>query len=168
MKRKRTITRKKEQELRKKRAYNANHKNINDERFKTNEFFDPKDLIQARYEMLRAPRVDGVTVNEAAERFGVSRVTYYKLAKAFEEKGIIGLKGHKPGPKGPYKCTNEIVEFVKKIRSQGDEITWESIIEEVKQEFGVELHRRTIERGIARLKKNEKKTTKQTTDTTRR
>ena len=46
-----------------------------DELFRSNAFFDPLDLVQVKYEMLRRVRQDGLSVTHTDARFGVSRPT---------------------------------------------------------------------------------------------
>ena len=62
-------------------------------------FFDPRDRVQVKYEMVRRHQVDGRPVTEIAARFGVSRQTFYQTASAFEAHGIPGLVPKRPGPK---------------------------------------------------------------------
>ena len=40
-------------------------------------FFDPNDLVQVKYEMLRAHVVDGISVVAAADTHGYSRAAFY-------------------------------------------------------------------------------------------
>ncbi|MCX9080886.1 MAG: helix-turn-helix domain-containing protein [Candidatus Methanoperedens sp.] len=132
---------------------NPHPERIQDELFLANEFFDPRDLLQVRYEMLRRHQIDKVSVLDTAKQFGVSRVTYYQVAGLYDRFGLIGLVPQKPGPKSPTKCTEEIIEFVIQQRSQQSDIPWKDLIHEVFVNFGVALHRRTIERGLIGVKK---------------
>lgn len=132
---------------------NPHPENVQDELFLANEFFDPRDLLQVRYEMIRRHQIDKVSVLETSKQFGVSRVTFYQIAGLYDSLGLIGLVPQKPGPKSPTKCTEEIIEFVRQQRSQQPDITWEILIQEVYEEFGVSLHHRTIERRLASVKK---------------
>ena len=59
---------------------------VSDTLFRENLFFDSKDLLQVRYEMLRRHRVDGSSVVEVASVFGVSRPTFYQAEAAFEKE----------------------------------------------------------------------------------
>ena len=45
---------------------NPHAETVRDELFLSNAFFDPHDLVQVRYEMLRRVREDGVPVSNAA------------------------------------------------------------------------------------------------------
>src|SRR5438477_5425103 len=40
-------------------------------------FFDPRDLVQVKYELLRRVRVDGYSVAQATALFALSRPTFY-------------------------------------------------------------------------------------------
>ena len=51
-------------------ALNPRPENVRDERFQANDFFDPNDLVQVKYEMLRRVQVDGLPIAQAADRFG--------------------------------------------------------------------------------------------------
>jgi hypothetical protein len=48
---------------------------VRDPLFVTNPFFDPRDLVQVRYEMVRRHQADGVAIGDVASAFGVSRPT---------------------------------------------------------------------------------------------
>jgi transposase len=146
-------TKQKESYLQDHGVLNPHPERVQNELFLANEFFDPRDLLQVRYEMIRRHQIDKASVKETSKQFGVSRVTYYQVAGLYDRLGLIGLVPQKPGPKSPHKCTEEIIEFVKQQRSQQPDIAWEDLIHEVYKKFGVSLHRRTIERRLASVKK---------------
>lgn len=70
-------------------------------------FFDPNDLVQVKYEMLRSVEQDGRAVVEAVEAFGLSRPVYYVTREVFDREGLPGLLPRKRGPKRPHKLTQE-------------------------------------------------------------
>jgi hypothetical protein len=43
------------------------------------DFFDPRDLIQVKYEMLRAVDNQGRSVKQASDAFGFSRPAFYRI-----------------------------------------------------------------------------------------
>ena len=88
-----------------------------DEAFLSHPFFDPRDRVQVKYEMVRRHRVDGKPVTEVAARFGVSRQAFYEASAAFEAHGIPGLVPKRPGPKGAHKCTDAVVDYVERWRA---------------------------------------------------
>ena len=53
-------------------------------------FFDSRDLVQVKYELLRRVRVDGYAVSDATELFALSRPTFYTAQAAWERAGISG------------------------------------------------------------------------------
>lgn len=149
----------KERHLRLRRALHPHPERVRDESFLTSGFFDPRDQVQVRYEMLRRHRVDEEPISRVTRRFGVSRPTFYQVAAQYEREGLAGLVPSKRGPKGPHKCTGEILEFVRERRAQAPDLPWEDLLQEVTVRFGVTLHRRTVERGLARqAKKGRSKT----------
>jgi len=98
--------------LREQRALHRHPENVQDETFKSNDFFDRRDLVQVRYEMLRRRQVDGQPVTDVATAFGVSRQAFYVTETAFAQKGIVGLLPRPRGPQRAHKCTDEILDFV--------------------------------------------------------
>jgi transposase len=107
-------------------------------------FFLAVDKVQVKYEMLRAHVVDGVSVTAAAASHGYSRAAFYLIAAAHAEAGMVGLLDERRGRRGPIKLTDDIVAFIAAAdpaRSGAD------LAEEISNRFGVDLHRRTVERA---------------------
>ena len=86
-------------ELKRAGTLNPRPGSVSDTLFKENPFFDPKDLLQVRYEMLRRHNVEGVSIVDVAAKFGVSRPTVYQAHAAFLEAGLSGLLPLHRGPK---------------------------------------------------------------------
>ena len=63
--------------LREHGCLNPHPERVRDPRFLDNAFFDPRDLVQVKYEMLRRVREDGESISGSAARFGLSRPTFY-------------------------------------------------------------------------------------------
>jgi transposase len=139
--------------LRKHRALNPTPERVTDERFQADEFFDARDLVQVKYEMLRRVRRDGATVTEAAEAFGFSRPTFYQAREALEEEGLAGLAAKQPGPKGAHKLRENVLEFVEGLRTQSPELRSREWADRIEERFGVSVHPRSIERALARREK---------------
>jgi transposase len=110
-------------------------------------FFLVDDKVQVKYEMLRAHVVDGVSVTSAAAAHGYSRPAFYLVAAAFDERGMTGLLDERRGRRGPLKMSAQIEAFIAGAdpASSGAELA-----ARIAAEFGVSLHRRTIERVRAR------------------
>lgn len=132
---------------------NPHAQDIQDPAFIDNDFFDPRDLVQARYEMLRRVRIDGQAVADAATDFGISRPTFYKAQSDFESRGLEGLLPTKRGPHGPHKITGEVMSFIQtecEVQEPPDALT---LVERIAERFGLRVHRRTVERALVRSKK---------------
>ena len=110
-------------------------------------FFLAADKVQVKYEMLRAHLLDGASVTTAAAAHGYSRAGFYLVAAAFEQAGMSGLLDDKRGRRGPVKLTAEIVEF---LQTAPPARSGAELAAQVADRFGVELHRRTVERARRR------------------
>ena len=71
---------------------------VSDPKFKQSEFFDARDVVQVKYELLRRVLVEKASVTDAAEEYGISRPTYYQAKASFDQAGISGLVPRKRGP----------------------------------------------------------------------
>lgn len=126
---------------------------VADELFAGNEFFDPRDLLQVKYEMLRRVREDHHTISQAAANFGLSRPSFYLAQAAYQEGGLAALLPKKPGPHGAHKLTEEIVKALREMQKKAPNINTTVLAEQVRDHFGVSIHPRSIERALARPKK---------------
>jgi transposase len=138
--------------LREEGTLNPSPEKVRDPKFLANEFFDPRDLVQVKYEMLRRVSLENVPVTEAAEDYGVSRPTFYQAQDKFVEAGIAGLVPKKRGPRGPHKLQGEVWRFVEKQIAPGEPIRARQLAALIRQKFDLEIHPRTIERTLARKK----------------
>jgi transposase len=121
---------------------------VNDPKFRQSEFFDPRDLVQVKYEMLRRVSVENVPVTDATEDYGVSRPTYYQAKANFAEAGIAGLVPKKRGPRGPHKLRGEVLTFLERLVTPGEPIRARKLAALIRQEFDLKVHPRTIERAL--------------------
>jgi transposase len=126
---------------------------VSDLLFREDDFFDPQDLVQVKYEMLRRVRREGLAISKAASTFGFSRPAYYQAQFAFEREGLPGLVPKKRGPRGGHKLTGEVLEFVEQERAKDDSVRATVLAGLVAERFGVRVHPRSIERALVRSKK---------------
>ena len=110
-------------------------------------FFDPRDLVQVKYELLRRVRVDGYSVSHATSLFAVSRPTFYAAQSAWQQAGISGLLPQSTGPRHAHKLTDEIVAELQplaKTMSSAELAVW------LQEQRNLSVHPRSIERALAR------------------
>ncbi len=134
---------------------NPHPEGVSDAQFADHIFFDKRDLLQVKYEMLRLVKKDGATVTDAAHAFGFSRLSYYRLQDAFEKGGIIALLPERRGPKDAHKLTAEIMTFIADEVAKDEQLKARALCQLVAQRFSVTIHPRSIERALTRRKKNE-------------
>jgi transposase len=128
---------------------NPTPRKVRDPKFRENEFFDPRDLVQVKYEMLRRVSVENSSVTEATEKYGVSRPTYYQTKASFDNGGLAGLVPRKRGPHGPHKLQGEALAFVQQQLVAGQPVRARELAKLVRQKFELAIHPRTIERAVA-------------------
>ena len=121
--------------------------------FQESDFFDPHDLVQVKYEMLRQVQVDQRAVSQTAKEFGFSRPSFYQAEFAFEQGGLSGLLPQKRGPRNGHKLTPEVMEFVGEQRTVDPSLSFAQLAELVQHHFHVKVHPRSIERQLLREKK---------------
>ncbi len=132
---------------------NPRPQSVTDELFQTSEFFDPRDLVQVKYEMLRRVRVDRQTVMEAATTFGFSRPAFYQAQTSFEDQGLPGVVPRKPGPRRAHKLSEAVMAFVDHQRAKDRTLRAPALAALIQTRFGMSVHPRSIERALARRTK---------------
>jgi len=120
------------------------------------EFFDPRDLVQVKYEMLRAVDKEGRSVKQASEAFGFSRPAFYQAQSKFKEGGVSGLVKKRPGPKSAHKLTDDILTFIEEKVKEGKPLRARQLAPLIEEKFGKDVHPRSIERAVRRRKKKRK------------
>ncbi len=126
---------------------------VSDDLFTSSEFFDPRDLVQVKYEMLRRVRVDRHTVSRSAASFGLSRPSFYHAQVVYEEGGLPALLPRKPGPRRAHKLSEEVVEALHDRLEGEPDADATALVEWVQKRFGISIHPRSIERALARQEK---------------
>jgi transposase len=141
----------KEAALRAARTLNPRPEAVADEAFTSGpEFFDARDLVQVKYEMVRRVRAEGQPVTKAAAAFGFSRPSYYQAAAAVEAGGLAGLVPARPGPRRAHKLTGEVVAFARQLRENDPSLRGAEVAEAITERFGIAVHPRSVERALAR------------------
>jgi transposase len=146
--------------LAEKGSLNRKPEKVKDELFLQHEFFDPCDLMQVKYEMVRRVQVENWRVSDAAKFFGFSRVAFYQIQKAIEEQGFAGIMPQKRGPKSAYKLTGEVLLFMGARLNEDDQLKAATLTELIQEEFGLTIHVRSIEKALQHRKKKRKNRTR--------
>jgi transposase len=128
-------------------TFNPRHDRVRHPLFQQSDFFDPCDLLQLKYETLRALREEGYCIARAAADFGLSRPTIYQAQNHFQERGLQGLLPDKPGPKSPHKLTAEVRQHLRELIQAEPELAARELARRIRQRFHVKLHPRTIEKA---------------------
>jgi transposase len=141
--------------LRAQRSLNPRPEAVTDERFASSEFLDARDLVQVKYEMVRRARVDGEPVSRAAEAFGFSRPSFYAAQAALDRAGLQALVPARPGPRRAHKLTGEVVAFARERLQADPKLSAQALVGLIAERFGVRVHRRSVERALARAERAE-------------
>lgn len=136
--------------LRRHGTLNPRPETVTDPLFRAQDFFDGRDLLQVKYEMLRRVRVEGRPVQATAAAFGFSRITLYQTGQRFEAEGLAGLLPQRRGPRQGHKLTDEVVSFLQQVREAEPSLRPADLQQRVAERFGISVHRRSIERSLAR------------------
>jgi transposase len=118
--------------------------------FREHDFFDPRDLIQVKYEMVRRVRAEGLSVTTATEDFGLSRPTFYEAQTALKRDGLAGLLPKKRGPRGAHKLGAEVVAFLQRAIHETPSLRAPTLVDRIEERFGIRVHPRSIERALRR------------------
>ncbi len=158
----------KRQALREARSLHRHPQQVRDPLFQQGVFFDPEDLVQVKYEMLRRVRLEGQSVAQATANFGFSRVAYYQILAAFREQGLPGLVTKRPGPRRAHKLSGAVLEFLAQELDREPSLRAVELVQAVRKKFGVSVHPRSIERALARRRKKGQPTPSQAKRNTQR
>ena len=123
--------------LRQQGTLNPRPDEVTDELFAARSFFDPRDLVQVKYEMLRRVQADGKSITDAAAAFGFSRPSFYQAQSLFEQDGLAG----------------EVLAFVRETRQNAPAMEASELARLIRQRFGTTVHPRSIQRALLRHQK---------------
>lgn len=141
------------EELRRRGTLNPRPEKVRERLFGTSDFFDPRDLLQVKYEMLRKRLAEGESATRAASLFGFSRPSFYQALEIFEREGLCGLLPHRRGPKEAHKLSGPVVAFILEALRAEESLPTADLVQMVEDEFGIHVHPRSLERALARHEK---------------
>ena len=139
------------------RCLNPHPEQVRDEEFLASDFFDARDVVQVKYEMVRKVKAGGAPVTTAAAAFGYSRPSYYEAATALERAGLEGLVPARPGPRAGHKLTEEICAWAAQQLASDPALRPAQLAGPIEESFGVHAHPRSIERALARYRERHSK-----------
>ena len=143
--------------LRESRCLNPHPEQVTDAEFLASDFFDARDAVQVKYEMVRRVTVDGAPVTATAAASGYSRPAYYQAAAALAASGLDGLVPAKPGPRGGHKLTGEILTWAEQQLAADPALRPAQLVTPIADAFGVRVHPRSVERALARRRERHSK-----------
>lgn len=121
---------------------------VRDPLFEQGVFFDRRDHVQVRYEMLRRVRTEKRPVSETTRLYGVSRPTFYQAQDRFSREGLLGLVSQRRGPRHGHKITEEVLRALREARSQDPTRTPRDWAHWIAERFGVHVHPRSVARAL--------------------
>ena len=126
---------------------------VRDPKFQENEFFDPRDIVQVKYEMLRRCLCRECLRNRCHR--GIRRVEADLLSDQgqLRQGGIAGLVPRKRGPHGPHKLQGEALAFVEQQLVAGEPVRARELAKLIRQKFDLDDPPQD-DRASGRRKKN--------------
>lgn len=131
-------------------TYNKDSGSVTAAEFQTGIFFDPDDIVQVKYEMLRSVARNEMTVSQAADKYGFSRQGFYINKAAFDAGGIAALVPKKTGPKNPHKLTEEGKRFIDAYTEAHPGANARRINVAMAEATGISVHDRTVGRYLSK------------------
>jgi transposase len=143
----------KREALRQQGVLHAHPAEVSDPLFRQHAFFDPRDLLQVKYEMLRRVLVEGLSVTAAAAAFGFSRPAFYQALAAYQRHGLPGLLPQRPGPRRAHKLSDGVLDFALQHRANNPALRSAALCGLIANAFGLTVHPRSLERALTRRQK---------------
>ena len=157
MARRRTGPDPKEAALAEARCLNPHPEQVTDPEFLASDFFDARDAVQVKYEMVRKVKAGGAPVTQATAAFGYSRPAYYAAAAALEASGLEGLVPARPGPRGRAQTHRPDPRLGRAAAGRRPRPAPGPAGPLIEQAFGVRVHPRSVERALARRRERHSK-----------
>ena len=139
--------------LRQQGCLHSHPERVTDPLFVSADFFDSRDLVQVKYEMVRRVQAEGQPVGQSARAFGFSRPSFYQAQAALEREGLAGLVPKKKGPRRAHKLSPEVMAFLQEQLAQEPSLRSSQLAARLRERFQLQVHPRSIERALARARK---------------
>lgn len=116
---------------------------VTDPLFHASPFFDARDLVQVKYELVRRVQVESLTVATAATSFGFSRSAFYQAQQAYQRSGLVGLIPQRRGPRRAHKLSGPVIDFVLQHQAHQPALPPARLCQLVQEAFGLSVHPRS-------------------------
>jgi len=133
-------------------TYYKRYQSVKKQGFRVGGFYDPMDIIQVKYEMIREAQDSGRSIRDVAEDFGFSRTAYYAIKEGFDTCGMLAFIPEKKGPREQHKLTVTLRELIDEYTAVHPKASAAAIAGVILSEKGVSISKRTIERYKAKKK----------------
>ena len=110
--------------LRQQGCLNPHPERVSDELFQTRECFDPRDLIQVKYKMLRRVETDSLPVKPIRCRLRLLPVLLLPGAGQLPTGRPAGANAPEAGPKRAHKLTAAVLTFIRQLRQEDPSLRW--------------------------------------------
>ena len=147
----------KEAALAEARCLNPHPEQVTDPEFLASEFFDARDVVQVKYEMVRKVQARGAPVTTAAAGIGYCLGAEYAADAALESSGLEGLVPARPGPRAGHKLTGQILAWAEQRLAAERRLRPAQLAGPIEEAFGVRVHPRSVERALARRRERHSK-----------
>jgi transposase len=139
--------------LRLRGSLNRHPEKVADPLFAASDFFDPRDLVQVKYEMMRKVQIDRQTISGSVASFGFTRPSFYQAQARIKRGGLPALIPQKPGPRRRHKLSAEVMAFIQELRSEDASLRPPDLVHRIMARFGLKVHVRSVERALPRQEK---------------
>ena len=112
------------------------------------EFFDARDLVQVKYEMLRRVHLGGQTVTQTAPAFGFTRTAFYQAQGLWVTHGLIGFVPNRPGPRGPHKLSATVMNAAYATLAAHPDWHYRDLAAWIQDQYAITIHPRSLARAL--------------------
>ena len=140
----------KQSRLKESNTFNSKSDKITANIFADNELMDPQDLLQVRYEMVRAIEYEKKPIKEICTEYGVSATTARRYLDDLKKGGLIALVPEPKGPSGPTKLTKEATDFIENYLKENPKASGGKIHNALEAKLHPGISKRTVERYLSK------------------
>lgn len=138
-------------------ALNKNPAKVTNSLFIEQDFFDPLDNVQIKYEMLRANQVDNQKVSHVCKQFNYSREAFYVILRRFKKQGIVGFLENSRQKKNTIMLNQGIVKMIIHTKFNNPDISGSNLAQKINAKFNTDYKKRAIEKAVKALGLTKKK-----------